>query len=73
MVIRTGGKRTAGPSEKDMVCGNCCRFYILTESSWAAAERIPCPYCGSHDVTPMLCEFDHSTPVFVKDKVGGFI
>jgi DNA-directed RNA polymerase subunit RPC12/RpoP len=71
--LKTGGKETRGPSEKDMVCGNCYRFFVLTESSWAAAERKACPHCGSKETTPMLCEFDNGAPVFVKDEKGGFI
>lgn len=71
--MKTGGRQTAGPSPKEMVCGNCYRFFVLSESSWTAAERKPCPYCGSRLTTPMLCEFDNAQPVFVKGPDGGYI
>jgi len=73
VVIKIGGKQTAGPSDKDMVCCYCYRFYIVTESSWAAAERKRCPYCGSSDTTPMLGEFHDAVPVLVPDGKGGYI
>lgn len=71
--LKTGGKQTAGPSLKDMVCGSCYRFFQLSESSWAACERKPCPHCGSRQTTPMLCEFENAEPVFVKGDDGGYI
>ena len=72
MVIRSGGKQTAGPSDRDMVCCACYRFFILTESSWAAAERKACPYCGSRETTPMLGEYYDAVPVLVSDGKGGY-
>lgn len=73
MVIKIGGKRTAGPSDKDMVCCNCYRFFVLNESSWAAAERKKCPHCGSADTTPMLGEYHDAVPVLITDGKGGYI
>jgi hypothetical protein len=64
--------RSAGPTDKDMVCGNCYRFFVLTESSWAAAERKRCPFCGSFDTTPILGEYFGSVPMLVSDGRGGF-
>jgi hypothetical protein len=71
--MKSGGKQTAGPSDKDMVCCNCYRFFILTESSWTAAERKACPHCGSHETTPMLGEYYDAVPVIVPDGKGGYL
>jgi len=73
MTVTTGGKMTRGPSEKDMVCSDCGRMFVVTESSWAAAERKPCPYCGGHETTPMLGKYEGAEPVLVKGKDGGYI
>ena len=72
--VTSGGKETRGPSPKDMVCCGCYRFFIVNESSWAAAERKACPHCGGHETTPMLCEyFAGSVPVLVEDGKGGYL
>ena len=73
-LTRSGGKQTAGPSDRDMVCCNCYRFYVLTESSWKSAENKPCPHCGSRDTTPMLCEYTAgSYPILIEDGKGGYL
>lgn len=62
-----------GPSEKDMVCGFCYRFFQAVESSWKSAEKKPCPYCGSKETSPMLAVYHGSSPILVRDGKGGFI
>jgi hypothetical protein len=70
--LHSGGRETAGPSEKDMVCGTCYRFFVVVESSWKSAEARHCPYCHSLDTTPMLGEYYFATPVLVPDGKGGY-
>jgi rRNA maturation endonuclease Nob1 len=71
--VVSGGKQTRGPSEKDMVCCVCYRFFNVNESSWAAAERKKCPHCGSRDTTPILGEYYDAVPVLVRGPDGGYI
>lgn len=71
-VIRTGGRETAGPSDRDMVCCFCYRFFIVSTRTWAEAERTPCPYCHSLDTTAMLGEYHNARPVLVPDGKGGY-
>lgn len=70
--LHSGGRQTAGPSERDMVCCNCYRFFVVRTRTWAEAEQKPCPYCHSHETTAMLGEYHNAEPVFVSDGRGGF-
>jgi hypothetical protein len=44
---------TAGPSIHHMLCSVCGQFNVLCKT-WAAAERVACPFCGGHDTTPIF-------------------
>lgn len=70
--LQSGGRETAGPSERDMVCCTCYRFFIVTTRTWAEAERQPCPYCHSRETTAMLGEYHYASPVLVPDGKGGY-
>ena len=70
--VVSGGRATAGPSEKDMVCCICYRFFIAVTRTWEEAERQPCPYCGGRETTPMMGEYFQAVPVLVSDGKGGY-
>lgn len=71
--VRTNDQRCAGRREREMVCSDCARMFILTEASWKSAERHPCPHCKSRDTTPMLAEYHDAYPVLIHGRDGGYI
>lgn len=71
-VLHSGGRQTAGPSERDMVCCSCYRFFVVTTRTWAEAERQSCPYCHGRETTAMLGEYHDAVPVLLSDGKGGY-
>lgn len=40
---------------KEFVCSACFRAFLLApKTTWLSGERMPCPFCGSRDTSPML-------------------
>lgn len=60
--VRTNDQRCAGRKDREMVCSDCARRFVLSESSWKSAEAKKCPRCGSSDTTPMLAEYHDAEP-----------
>jgi hypothetical protein len=41
--------------DKEFVCSTCYRAFLLApKATWLSGERMPCPFCGSRETTPML-------------------